>query len=379
MRHSGPCSDFRKGLIMWRFLLCLMPTLALGQVDQGAPNADFAPAFENQTRAPLLAESSISVEVFSSDFDFPWAIAPLPDRRLLVTERGGTLQIVDAEGARLGEVSGVPNSVAIQQGGLLDVAVSSTGIVYLTYAKLVGNRAALAVAHGVLDQNTLIQVEDIFVQTPALNSGRHFGSRVVLGDGGVWITGGDRGRERYVQDPATTIGKVMWVSEDGAVTTWSTGHRNIQGATLRDGELWTVEHGPRGGDELNRPRQGRNYGWPIVSYGIDYSGADISGGIAVADGLEPPVYYWDPVIAPGGMAAYPGNAAFAPWRGNLFVASLFPGGIMRLQIEGGRVVGEERLLADIGRVRDVEVLPNGDLLVLPDVLGGDILRITPRR
>ena len=289
------------------------------------------------------------------------------------------LQIVDADGARLGEVSGVPNSVAIQQGGLLDVAVSSTGIVYLTYAKLVGNRAASAVARGVLDQNTLIQVEDIFVQTPALNSGRHFGSRVVLGDGGVWITGGDRGRERYVQDPATTIGKVMWVSEDGAVTTWSTGHRNIQGATLRDGELWTVEHGPRGGDELNRPRQGRNYGWPIVSYGIDYSGADISGGIAVADGLEPPVYYWDPVIAPGGMAAYPGNAAFAPWRGNLFVASLFPGGIMRLQIEGGRVVGEERLLADIGRVRDVEVLPNGDLLVLPDVLGGDILRITPRR
>ena len=160
MRHSGPCSDFRKGFIMWRFLLCLMPTLALGQVDQGAPNADFAPAFENQTRAPLLAESSISIEVFSSDFDFPWAIAPLPNRRFLVTERGGTLQIVDADGARLDEVSGVPNSVAIQQGGLLDVAVSSTGIVYLTYAKLVGNRAALAVARGVLDQNTLIQVED---------------------------------------------------------------------------------------------------------------------------------------------------------------------------------------------------------------------------
>lgn len=366
---------------MWRFLMCLLPTLAVAQVEQGPANADFAPAFVGQTRAAELPASDISVSVFSSGFDFSWGIARLPDGRFLVTERGGAMQLVGADGARLGQVRNLPRAAAINQGGMLDVAVSpdfaNDGIVYWTYAKSIGRGAALAAGRGVLDGMVLRDVEDIFVQTPALDGGRHFGSRAVPGDGGVWITTGDRGHERLVQDAGNTIGKVIWVTTAGERFIWSGGHRNIQGATLRDGVLWTVEHGPRGGDELNQLQQGRNYGWPLISYGIEYSGADVGGGIAVADGLEQPVYYWDPVIAPGGMGAYPSDAAHRPWRGNLFVSSLNPGGLMRLQIEGGRVTGEERLLADVGRVRDVEVLPGGDLLVLLDAPGAQILRVSP--
>jgi len=234
----------------------------------------------------------------------------------------------------------------------------------------------LAAARGVLEGDTLTEVADIFVQNNPRRGGRHFGSRIIPTNNGVWITSGDRGTPELAQGN-NFIGKVIWVDANGPQI-WSSGHRNIQGAVERNGELWTVEHGPRGGDELNRAQQGRNYGWPVISYGINYNGSEVQGGIAEADGLEQPVYYWDPVIAPGGMAAYPSDGAFAPWRSDLFVASLFPGGVMRLKLQNGRVVGEERLLADIGRVRDVQVLANGDILVLPDVEDADILRITPR-
>jgi glucose/arabinose dehydrogenase len=175
------------------------------------------------------------------------------------------------------------------------------------------------------------------------------------------------------QDPNATIGKIIRINRDGTTQIWSTGHRNIQGAALdASGTLWTIEHGPRGGDELNNPRAGRNYGWPVISYGINYSGSDVGAGIAVQDGLEQPVYYWDPVIAPAGMAFYDGS--YAPWRGDLFVGSLNPGALVRLKMQGGRVVGEERLIPQAGRIRDVEVAADGSLLVLtPD----QILRVTP--
>lgn len=363
---------------MWRFILCLMPTLAFAQVEQGPANASFEPAFDGQTRAPEIGPSRIETTVFSSGFDLQWGIAPLSDGRFLVTERGGTLQLVDTDGTRLGEVSGLPDVTMVNQGGLLDVAVGAGDVVYLTYAKPMSDGIALAAARGVLVDGMLTDVRDIFVQSPSILGGKHFGSRVVIGEGGVWITSGDRGRPQYVQDEGTTIGKVLWISDAGEVSIWSTGHRNIQGAVLVGPDLWTIEHGPRGGDELNQPQQGLNYGWPVVSYGIAYSGADIGEGIAVADGFEPPVYYWDPVITPAGMAYYPTDGAYEAWRGDLFASSLFPGGLMRLELENGRVVGEERLLADVGRIRDVEVLANGDLLVLPDTRGADILRVTPR-
>lgn len=364
---------------MWRFIFCLIPDLAFAQVEQDPANAGFTPAFDNQTRAPELPATDIDVTVFASGFDFPWGIAALPGGGFLVSERGGVLKRVDASGTQIVEVNGLPAVEAVRQGGLLDVAVSrdfeDDGIVYWTYSKPVDGGTALAAGRGVLVGDGMTQVEDIFVQTPALNSGNHYGSRIVPDDGGLWITTGDRGVPELAQGD-NTIGKVIWIGSDGPQV-HSTGHRNIQGAVLRDGALWTVEHGPRGGDELNQPEQGLNYGWPVVSYGIDYSGADISGGVAVSDGMEQPVYYWDPVIAPGGMGAYPNDADFAPWRGNLFVSSLRPGGVMRLMIDDGRVVGEERLLPDVGRVRDVEVLADGDILVLIDALDADILRVSP--
>ncbi len=353
--------------------------LAGAQVEQGAPNATFEPAFAGQTRAAALPETQVEVSVFARGLDFPWGIAPLPDGRFLVTEKGGTLQLISADGAVLGSVSGLPAIEAIRQGGLLDVAVSPDfardGLVYFTYSKAVQGGVALAAARGVLQGDALVGVEDIFVQSPAQQSGQHFGSRIIPVNGGAWITTGDRGTGALAQQD-NTIGKVLWF--DGtSVTVWSTGHRNIQGAALRDGALWTVEHGPRGGDELNRPEQGLNYGWPVVSYGINYNGADIGGGIAVADGFEGPVYYWDPVIAPGGMAAYPGDGAFAPWRGDFLISSLNPGAMVRLKVEQGRIVGEERLLTDVGRVRDLEVLPDGSVLVLIDAPDANIVRIQP--
>jgi len=365
---------------MWRILMCLaMPVMAMAQVDQGAPNATFDPAFAGQTRAAALPSTTVGITIFARGLDFPWGIAGLPDGRFLVTEKGGTLQMVGADGTLIGPISGLPAIEAIRQGGLLDVAVSPDfardGLVYFTYSKAVRGGVALAAARGVLQGNALVGVEDIFVQSPAQQSGQHFGSRIIPVDGGAWITTGDRGTGALAQQD-NTIGKVLWF--DGRdVSVWSSGHRNIQGAVLRDGELWTVEHGPRGGDELNRPERGLNYGWPVISYGINYNGADIGGGIATAEGFEAPVYYWDPVIAPGGMDTYPANGAFAPWRGDFLISSLNPGAVVRLKVEQGRIVGEERLLRDVGRVRDLEVLDDGSVLVLIDAPDAYIVRIQP--
>lgn len=359
---------------MWRYAFCLVPVVAVAEVDQGSPNADFEPAFENQTRAEALPGSEIETSVYSSGFSFPWGIAPLPEGGFLVTERGGVLKRVNGEDVTL--IEGLPEIEALRQGGLLDVTVTDESVLYLSYSKAVEGGIALAVARGSLVEDRLEQVEDVFVQEPAQGGGVHFGSRIVLGEEGVWITTGDRGSPDLAQED-NTVGKVIWLPEGGEPEVWSTGHRNIQGATLRDGEFWTVEHGPRGGDELNRPEQGLNYGWPVISYGINYSGSDVGEGIAVAEGYEQPIYYWDPVIAPGGMAAYPADATYEPWQGNLFIASLNPGGVVRLALEQDRIVGEERMLRDVGRVRDVEVLPDGDLLVLPDAPDADILRVSP--
>lgn len=368
---------------MRRLLMCLLPVAGFvqgvsAQVDQGAPNAGFAPAFEEQTRAPVLPATQLDRRVFASGLEFPWGIAALDDGGFLVTQRGGTMIILDAEGEVTGAVSGLPEVVAIGQGGLLDVAVQDD-VVFWTYAKPVGSGAALAAGRGILGADgTLSDVTDIFVQTPAVQGGRHFGSRILpMEDGSVWITSGDRGAPSLVQDDTTTVGKVIRVSPQGVAEVWSTGHRNIQGAAFAPDGLWTVEHGPRGGDELNRPEQGGNYGWPVVSYGIDYSGADVGAGIAVSQGFEPPVYYWDPVIAPAGMVFYPPEG-FEGWRGDLLVSSLNPGGVNRLRLHDGLVVGEEHLLGDLGRVRDLHVLPDGDVLVLQDGPRADILRVTPK-
>ncbi|MEO0932017.1 MAG: PQQ-dependent sugar dehydrogenase, partial [Pseudomonadota bacterium] len=283
------------------------------------------------------------------------------------------------------------------QGGLLDVAVSprfaQDRTVFWTYSKAVSGGLVTAAARGVLGANGQIsEATDIFVQDNPARNGRHFGSRIIpMADGTVWITTGDRGAGdsgTLVQNPDTTHGKVIRINADGTVPSdnpfvgrdgndlvWSSGHRNMQGAAIGPGGLWTIEHGPRGGDELNQPQAGLNYGWPIVSYGINYRGSDVGQGLARAPGFEEPVYYWDPVIAPGGMMFYDGP--YADWRGDLLIASLNPGALVRLKMENGRVVGEERLLTDVGRVRDVEVLDDGTVLVLTDSGRGQVLRVTP--
>ena len=368
---------------------------ATAQVTQGRPNADFAPAFAGQTRAPALPDTAITVEVFAEGLDSPWGIADLGNGQFLVTEKPGALRVINADGSISGPLSGLPDVAAQGQGGLLDVAVSprfaQDRTIFWTYAKSVRGGFVTAAARGVLaTDGSLSDVRDIFVQDNPARNGRHFGSRIIpMADGTVWITTGDRGAGdsgTLVQNINSTHGKVIRINADGTVPAdnpfvgrdgndqiWSLGHRNMQGAAIGPGGLWTIEHGPRGGDELNQPKAGLNYGWPVVSYGINYRGSAIGDGQARGPEFEEPVYYWDPVIAPGGMMFYDGP--YADWQGDLLIASLNPGGLVRLKMQGGRVIGEERMLTDVGRIRDVEVLDDGAVLVLLDA--GEILRVMP--
>ena len=375
--------------------LLMLPAAAMAQVSQGPANADFAPAFAEQTRAPSLPDSPISVEVFADGLDSPWGIASLGNGQFLVTEKPGTMRLINADGQVTAALAGLPDVAAQGQGGLLDVAVSprfaQDRTIFWTYSKSVRGGLVTAAARGILGADgRLSDVMDIFVQDNPARNGRHFGSRIIpMADGTVWITTGDRGAGddgTLVQNLDTTHGKVIRLNTDGTVPAdnpfvgragndqvWSLGHRNMQGAAMGPGGLWTIEHGPRGGDELNQPQAGLNYGWPIVSYGINYRGSDVGEGAARASGFEEPVYYWDPVIAPGGMMFYDGP--YADWQGDLLIASLNPGGLVRLDISNGRVIGEERMLTDVGRIRDVEVLDDGAVLVLLDA--GQVLRVTP--
>lgn len=371
-------------------------------VVQGERNTSFEPAFPEQFRAPAAAsEFQVEASSLAGPLVHPWGIAALPDGGYLVTERPGRLRHVAEDGTISEPISGVPEVASQRQGGLLDVALgpdfSESRTIYLTYSKPVGDGLfATAAARGVLSEDlaSLSDVEDIFVQEPGATAPMHFGSRLVFdGEGHVFITTGEHFTEQYrqyAQDLDKTYGKVVrfdldgsvpednpFVDQDGAIgSIWSLGHRNIQAAALDDrGRLWTIEHGPQGGDELNLTEAGLNYGWPVVSYGRNYDGSPVGSGDASAEGFEPPEYFWDPVIAPSGMAFYEGEM-FSEWDGDVLVGSLTPGGLVRLAMDGERVVGEERLLRDLGRVRDVEVLADGSLLLITDEENGEILRVT---
>lgn len=387
-------------------IFILLPSLALAQaapVEQGPRNASFEPAFPNQTRAPSLPQTPVTIEPFVTGLANPWGIAPLPGGAWLVTERPGRLRVVTAEGVVSAPVSGLPEVDDRRQGGLLDVTVSAAfgqdNTIFWTYAKRVKGGTVTAAARGILDIAALrvTDVQDIFVQSPPSPTPMHYGSRILLdGRGHAFITTGEhstRAERVLAQDLSTTFGKVVriqldgsappdnpFVRRDGLDTIWSYGHRNPQGAAIhpRTGVLWTVEHGPAGGDELNRPEPDANYGWPVVSYGVNYNGRTVGIGEPRAEGMEEPVYYWDPVIAPGGMVFYD-SSTFAGWRGDLLIGSLNPGGLVRLKMQGGRVIGEERVVTDQGRVRDVEVAPDGSVLLLIDAPApnGGIVRLRP--
>ena len=344
-----------------------------------------------QSSLPTSA-GNVKVTPIATGLDEPWAVAFLPQGGVLITERDGRL-LHGAEG-RLRSVSGVPKVWASGQGGLLDVAVArdfaQSGEIFLTYSEPRDGGAGTALAVAKFDPAApaLSDVRVIFRQKQATGGGRHFGSRVVEAtDGTLFVTVGDRGEDEKAQDTDRHNGSVIRVARNGAIPSdnpfasggglpeiWSYGHRNPQGATLDlNGNLWTVEHGARGGDEINRPRKGKNYGWPTISYGVHYSGGRIGEGTEKA-GLEQPEFYWDPSMAPSGMMIYSGKL-WPDWKGDIFVGSLKFNYISRL--DGNAVNEEEQLFRDeFARIRDVREAPDGAIWFI-SVVEGALYRVTP--
>ena len=345
----------------------------------------------------------VRVETVARGLEHPWGMAFLPDGRLLVTERPGRLRIVAADGTLSPPLSGVPAVADQGQGGLLDVALdpgfAQNRTIYLSYAEAGEGGAGTAVARARLGaggqgEGGLSDVRVIYRQAPKVRGNLHFGSRIAVArDGMLFITQGDRFAYRHqAQELGSLLGKIARVAPDGGIppdnpfvgrqgahpAIWSYGHRNIQGAAIdpATGRLWVADHGARGGDEINQPQAGRNYGWPVITYGEDYSGAPIGQGTA-KPGMEQPVHYWDPSIAPSGLAFYAGDA-FPAWRGDLLVGALRGRHLARLEMRDGRVVAEHRYLEDLGeRIRDVRVGPDGFVYLLTDSDEGRLLRLRP--
>ena len=354
--------------------------------------------------APSVAQSQPSpkAQTVASGLQNPWAVAFLSEGRFLVTERPGRLRVVSADGQVQPAVQGLPEVAAGGQGGLLDVitdsAFASNRTIYFCFSepgKGTTNSTALARARLSQDAKRLEDVKVIFSQQPKFSSTAHFGCRIVeRPDGTLFLTLGERFSRR---DDAQTLdnhhGKVVRVAKDGAIPKdnpfvgkagalpeiWSYGHRNSQGATLApDGSLWTHEHGARGGDEINRPQPGKNYGWPQVSFGVNYDGSKIGSGDSAAPGLEPPLHHWTPSIAPSGMAFLTSDRYGAAWKGNLFVGSLKFQYLDRIELKDGQVVAEHKLLEDLGqRIRDVRQGPDGLLYVVTDSPSGKLIRLLP--
>lgn len=374
-----------------------------------APNAsDQRPARAGQTRTcGVKSNVAFDVTVVTKGLESPWAVEPLPGGDLLVTEKAGRLRIVSASGAIGQPITGVPTVDARGQGGLLDVALSPTfdtdRTIYWSFSepRPAEGGNGTSIARGVLsaDRTRLDQVRVIFRVLPAYAGTMHYGSRLAFGnDGMLYATFGERSdaqMRRHAQQTDGHLGKIVRIRPDGTVPPdnpfvgqanarpeiWSLGHRNVQAAAFdQQGRFWDIEHGARGGDELNLVEKGKNYGWPLVAYGIEYSGRPLAGGAVTARaGYEQPVYYWDPVIAPSGAQFYTGDA-FPEWRGNLFVGSLGQQRLVRLVMDNARVTGEEHLLVDRKqRVRDVKQGPDGFLYIVTDQKNGELWRISPRR
>jgi len=360
-----------------------------------------APASAVQTKAPAAQDSRVAVETVAERLEHPWAFRFLPDGRILVTEQPGRMRIISTSGQVSQPIQNVPKVFAQGQGGLLDVALApdfeTSRTIYFSFSEpREGGRNATAVARAHLAEADgsarLDDLQVIFRQQPSFDSNVHFGSRIVITrDGKLFITLGERFQMKYAQDLSRDWGKVVRINPDGSIPDdnpfvrrqdarpeiWSYGHRNPQAAGLHPetGELWIVDHGPRGGDEVNVVRKGLNYGWPVINYGVHYSGQRIAHS---QEGMEQPLYYWDPSIAPSGMAFYTGDRALQ-WTGNLFVGALAGRHLARLVLDGQQVVAEEKLLTDLGeRIRDVRLGPDGAIYVATDSARGRILRITPR-
>jgi aldose sugar dehydrogenase len=375
-------------------------------VETREPNAsDQRPAFKGQTRTcGVKSNVAFDVTVLAKGLTNPWAVEPLPGGDLLVTEKPGRMRIVSAAGNLGQPLTGVPRVDARGQGGLLDVVLSpnfeSDRTIYWSFSEPRQGGNGTSVARGVLssDHKGLEQVRVIFRALPTHDGTHHFGSRLMFGqDGTLYVTLGERSDieiRPQAQQLNSHMGKILRITPDGAAPKdnpfvgkgdakaeiWSLGHRNVQAATFDpEGRLWDVEHGARGGDELNLVQKGKNYGWPVVAYGEEYSGQAFQGSVTAREGYEQPVYYWDPVIAPSGAQFYTGDA-FPAWKGNLFIGGMGALSLVRLTLENGRVTGEEHLLTDRRqRVRDVRQGPDGALYIVTDQENGQLWKVAPRR
>jgi glucose/arabinose dehydrogenase len=361
-----------------------------------ANGAGQTPAFAGQTRASQPAQMpKIETQVVAEDLPHLWSMEFLPDGRMLVTAKEGTMHIIGTDGQASAALEGVPEVDADGQGGLLDVALApdfaSSGLIFFSFSEPRdgGNGTSVASAKLVQsgDSASLQDAKVIFRQMPTYNGDKHYGSRLAFGPAGeLYVTVGERSDRQtrvQAQDVASGFGKVFRIDTSGKALPdnplvgtngampeiWSYGHRNLQAAALDgQGRLWTVEHGPKGGDELNRPEAGKNYGWPKVTYGVEYSGGPIGDGITQLQGTEQPVYYWDPVIGPSGMTFYEGNAV-PEWKGAFLIGGLVAQGLVVLHMENDKVKFEEHVPLD-ARIRDVKVGPDGMIYALTEQRGG---------
>jgi glucose/arabinose dehydrogenase len=345
------------------------------------------------------SQHNFRIVEMASGLERPWGIAFLPNGDMLVTEKAGRLRIIRDGKLDPQPIDGLPDNIFAEgQGGLLDVQLhpdfEKNKLVYISYAGRDGKLSGTEVARGELSGNRLENVETIFVATPKTSTALHYGSRLVFAsDGTLLITLGDKyHRMKDAQNPANHLGSIIRIHSDGSIPednpfigkskthkaeVYSYGHRNVQGLAIRptDQTIWAHEHGPRGGDEVNTIKPGANYGWPAITYGIDYSGAIISDQTH-SPGMEQPIVYWDPSIAPCGMTFYDGDA-FPNWKGDLFVGALVGQHLRRLEMRGDKVIEEEVLLKGLSRIRDVETGPDGYLYLLTDDFNGKVLRLEP--
>jgi aldose sugar dehydrogenase len=353
-----------------------------------------------QTETFKTEKATVVMETVAKGLENPWGLAFLPDGRMLVTERPGRLRVVAPDGAISAPLAGLPTVAARNQGGLLDVAVdpdfATNRHIYVTFSEPREGGNGTSVARMKLNEqaNGVTELTIIFRQQPTYDGGHHFGSRIVFDrTGAMFVALGDRyALKDQAQNRANSVGKIVRIARDGSIpadnpghrregwltSVWSIGHRNVQGAALHPvtGKLWTAEHGARGGDEINIPEAGKNYGWPVITYGRDYSGAKIGEGTQKA-GMEQPVFYWDPSIAPSGMAFYTGDK-FPGWRGSVLIGALAGGVVARMTLDGEKVVAEERMFAGTGnRFRDVRQGPDGFVYLLTDARDGRVLRLRP--
>lgn len=372
----------------------------LSSVEKEQPNSYYKPAFNGQTRvAGYKTQTEYQVDIINTSLGRPWGIAQLSSGDFLITEKTGFINLVSKDGKTITKITGLPKVDSLGQGGLLDIAIDpdflTNKTIYWTFSEPYEKGNLTAVGKGILSGNKIDNVKIIFRATPSYNGRLHYGSRLIFDKSeNLFVSTGERSdleTRPLAQDLKAYLGKILKIDKNGKSATgnpfignnkaqpeiFSYGHRNPQGLAIhpQTGDLWETEMGPRGGDEINLIQAGKNYGWPTITYGIEYSGKAINNGLTKKDGLEQPVYYWDPVISPSGITFYTGN--IDEWKNNLFIACLSGEKIDRIIIENNQVVGEERLLEDQNeRFRDVFDGKDGSLYAITD--SGKLYRISKK-